>query len=158
MKKLLFFLLLCPLFLTSQSTDTAKVVTLEELQARFNNDTGHLTVYNFWATWCRPCVAELPNFEKLQEYAGDDIEVVLVSIDAKSSREKTLLPFIRKNNLHCEVLVLDGKPTQYIDKISPDWGGSIPATLIVWPEKNIYLFKEQEFTFEELKSIIDKLL
>ena len=53
---------------------------------------GKVVVMNIWATWCAPCVAEMPTLAKLQAaYAGKDVEVVAVSIDSETSATKARL-------------------------------------------------------------------
>jgi thiol-disulfide isomerase/thioredoxin len=144
---------------TTPPVPSVRVLSIDQLEEAFRHGGDTLTVYNFWATWCRPCVAELPAFERLgEEYRDRPVRVVLVSLDFVSEREKTLIPFLQKKDIRSPVWLLDGKPTLYIDRISRAWGGSIPATLFVRPSKRTYLFKEQEFAFDELKHVVDELL
>lgn len=155
------FLLLATTGLFAQQTDTPKVRVLKiaELEQAFRQGGDTLTVYNFWATWCRPCVAELPYFEKLNESAsGRPLRVVLVSLDFRSELDKSLIPFLKKNGIKSTVWLLEGKPVEFIDRISRAWSGSIPASLFVRPSRKTYVFKEQDFTLEELNAIVNELL
>ncbi|HMQ49244.1 MAG TPA: TlpA family protein disulfide reductase [Saprospiraceae bacterium] len=118
-----------------------------------------LYVVNFWATWCKPCVEELPYFEQItQDFAGEKVKVVLVSLDFPNQIESKLIPFVEKNNLQSEVVVLlDGRYNDWIDKVSPEWSGAIPATLIY--RQNQRQFAGSKFaSYEELKSLITSLL
>jgi thiol-disulfide isomerase/thioredoxin len=64
---------------------------------RVANFQGKVVVLNLWATWCAPCVAEMPTLAKLQaSYAGKPVEVVAVSVDSASALEKARL-FIGKH-------------------------------------------------------------
>ncbi|MEZ4960308.1 MAG: redoxin domain-containing protein [Saprospiraceae bacterium] len=107
-------------------------MTFEEFEPyiRFANDTTY--VINFWATWCKPCVAELPYFEKLiQAYHDQPVKVYLVSMDFPKDIEKKLIPFVRERNLAPSVVALaDMDYNSWIDKVSKDWDGAIPFTLI----------------------------
>ena len=142
-----------------QAQDIPVIEDFATLEARMNQPTDTLVVYNFWATWCRPCVAELPYFEKLnQEYAEKKVKVVLVSLDIESMGAN-LPVFVQRLGLQSEVVHLtDGKQNDWIPKINESWGGAIPATLIKMPEKDIHAFKAQSFTYEELKIWVDELL
>ncbi len=97
---------------------------------RYNNDTTY--VINFWATWCKPCVEELPYFQALHKaYEGQPVKVVLVSLDFPQKLESKLVPFVEARNLQpLVVALLDGRYNDWIDKVSPEWTGAIPATLI----------------------------
>lgn len=116
------------------------------------NDTTY--VVNFWATWCAPCVAELPNFEKLNaEYKSKKVKVLLVSLDFKRQVETSLLPFIKNKNIQSQVVHLsDPDANAWISKVDSAWSGAIPATVIY--DKHKRNFYEQSFTYEQLQKEI----
>lgn len=116
------------------------------------NDTTY--VVNFWATWCVPCVEELPNFEKVNSiYKDKKVKVLLVSIDFPKMAESKLIPFIKTHNLQSEVVLLnDPDANSWINKVDPSWSGAIPATVIY--KKGKRKFYEKSFTFEELEKEI----
>ncbi len=117
------------------------------------NDTTYIV--NFWATWCGPCVKELPYIEQLHEaYPEGKISVILVSLDFPKQIESKLLPFIEKNKLKSKVVVLtDGAYNSWIDKVHTDWDGAIPVTLVYNAEKR-HFTKKEFHNFEELNSIV----
>lgn len=117
-----------------------------------NNDTTY--VVNFWATWCVPCVAELPNFEKINaKYKQDKIKVILVSLDMAKMIETKLLPFIKDKQIKSQVLLLrDPDADSWIPKVDPAWSGAIPATVIY--NKHSRRFYEKSFTYDELEKEI----
>ena len=121
------------------------------------NDTTY--VINFWATWCAPCVKELPYFEELnQKYEDKKVKVILVSQDFSKQLETKLKPFLEKNKLQSEVLVLiDPDANSWIDKVNPVWSGAIPATVVYKSDKNEFYEKSFE-NFEELEEIITPFL
>lgn len=123
-----------------------------------NIEDGKTYVVNFWATWCAPCVKELPYFEKLGEnYNNKDVKVILISLDFPKHFESNLKPFIKKNDLQSRVLVLDDSDMNaWIPRVNENWEGAIPATLIYNKDKRE--FYEQSFNYEELKTEVDKFL
>ena len=107
---------------------------------------GKVVVINFWATWCVPCVKELPNFEKLNdEYKNENLKVLLVNLDYKSKLNSSVLPFIKKNRIKNEVFMLnEPDPEVYINRIDPSWSGALPATLMLKDKRR--KFFEKDFT------------
>lgn len=95
-----------------------------------SNDTTY--VLNFWATWCKPCMEELPFFEKLiPAVAGKPVKVVLVSMDFPKDYQRKLLPFVLQRNLQKNVVALgDLDYDAWIEKVSGQWDGAIPFTLV----------------------------
>lgn len=115
-----------------------------------DNDTTY--VVNFWATWCVPCIEELPYFEKLNsEYKNEKVKVILVSLDMSKQIESRLIPFIQKKGLQSKVLLLnDPDANSWIEKVDKSWSGAIPATVIYKKDKK--RFYERSFTYEELEN------
>lgn len=148
---LLFFLV----GITKIAAAQVKLLTLNQLESRINKASDTVYVVNFWATWCAPCVKELPNFEQLgKQYQNQPLKVILVSLDFKSKLDKVVKPFVKRNKLKSELYLLDEKSEQdYIDKISKNWSGSLPATLIINNKKKTRNFYEQEFTWEEIEKV-----
>jgi len=122
------------------------------------NDTTY--VVNFWATWCKPCIAELPNFEKLHAaYKNQKVKVILVSLDMAKQVESNLIPYIKRKRLQSEVVHLkDPDMNTWITKVDANWSGAIPATVIY--NRSQRKFYEQSFTYEalekELKTITNQ--
>jgi thiol-disulfide isomerase/thioredoxin len=143
---------------TSVSAQKPTVYKINELLNRINNDSDTTYVVNFWATWCKPCVAELPEFEKLHLDAKDNnrkTKVLLVSMDFVEELDKKLKDFLAKNKYTCEIVLLDEiNGNDFINKISEKWSGAIPATLIVKPKPQGNEFIEGKVTVECLLAAI----
>src|SRR6187402_3066148 len=123
---------------------------------KIENDTTY--VINFWATWCQPCVAELPNFEKVNAaFNNRKLKVILVSLDMKKQVETALLPFIKRKKLQSEVIFMnDPDANSWISKVDENWSGAIPATVIYNSKKR--QFYEKSFTFDELNNEIKQFI
>jgi len=130
----------------------------DEFEKFLNIKDDQIYVINFWATWCMPCVEELPYFETINAtYKHKGVNVILVSLDKKKEIESRLFPFIEKNDIRSQVIVLNSvNPNKWIDSVDPNWSGAIPITIIY--NKNKREFYEKTFTLEELKNKVEKFL
>ena len=151
MKKALTVLLLA--FALTVGAQEVKIIQLSDLQEKMLYTDANLTIFNFWATWCAPCIKELPYFDQLGS-ESDDIKVYLVSVDFPDQLEK-VKKFVEKRSIKSDVLFLNEKdPDSYMPKVSPRWTGAIPATLFVTDLGKTY-FHEKAFTKEELKNAVN---
>ncbi|MGC6430008.1 MAG: TlpA family protein disulfide reductase [Jejuia sp.] len=140
----------------AQSEVSLEVYDFDGFQKFLNFQDDKVHVINFWATWCGPCVKELPYFEKLNTEYKDDVEVVLVSLDFPHVYDSKLKPFIKKKGLQSKVIALNApNENEWINAIDPSWSGSIPATIIFNKDKS--KFYEKSFTFEELEKEVKQL-
>ncbi|WP_264530407.1 TlpA family protein disulfide reductase [Flavobacterium sp. N502540] len=144
-------------FSVSGYSQSVKLLNIDQLNERIKNGKDSTYVVNFWATWCAPCIKELPHFEKLKaDHKSDKLAVLLVSVDFKSKLNSAVVPFVKRKNLKNEVFLLnESNPQEYIDRIDKDWSGSIPATLFI--KENKRKFIESEFTYEQLLTEYKKL-
>ena len=132
---------------------------IQQLESRINQAGDATIVINFWATWCKPCIEELPCFDELKaQYPGTDMQVLLVSLDFKSQLEKKFLPFLRAHNIKSEVALLaDQDVNSWIPRIYEDWDGAIPATIVLRGSKRKFSLGKFN-SFEELDAFIQPFL
>jgi thiol-disulfide isomerase/thioredoxin len=129
-------------------------VNLSQLQNASQKADDTLYVVNFWATWCKPCVAEMPYFRSADEkFKSQKVKVLFVTLN--SPKELSMVnKFVSDNHVKQDVTLLDaGNPNNWIDKIDSSWSGAIPATAMYKEGKKVF-FREGEFTQQELDSII----
>lgn len=107
---------------------SAKVSEL--LQSK--NDTLYVT--NFFATWCGPCVKEIPHFkEVMDENKGKPVKFTFVNLDDKGDWESEVKPFVEKHNIDKNTILLDGEKLepQFFTNNFKTWAGDfIPFTII----------------------------
>jgi thiol-disulfide isomerase/thioredoxin len=115
-------------------------------------------VVNFWATWCAPCIKEMPHFEKINAlYKEENVEVLLVSLDFPFQYDKKLKPFIKEHDLQSRVVALDDPDMNtWMPKVDESWTGAIPITIIYNRAKR--QFYERSFTYDELETELKQFL
>lgn len=143
---------------TEAAETKVKVMNFEEFKPILNLEEDTVYVINFWATWCGPCIKEIPYFEQLgAKYRESNLKVIMVSLDMPNQVESKLVPFIEKNKMKNEVILLDDPDfNSWIPIVNKEWTGVIPATLIY--SKNFREFYAKEFTITELEEIVKPLL
>ena len=142
----------------TSSNDTIEIVDFDGLYGKIDLSVDKTYVINFWATWCAPCVKELPYFEEVNKQSKDNnTEVILVSLDFPSQIESKLKPYLKKNKIKSKVILLDdSKINTWVPKVSERWDGGIPATLIV--NSSNYNFYPKPFEKEELFTEINNVI
>jgi thiol-disulfide isomerase/thioredoxin len=156
MRKILGILMLFTAFATH--AQKAEVVKLDQLQSLINAKTDNIKVINFWATWCGPCVKEMPLFEKLGQ-ERKDVEVTLVSMDLDLDPDPAKVhKFVARKKIQSKVVILDAKsPNLYIDQIEKSWSGALPATIIINGKTGQRKFVEKELHEGELEKLIAEI-
>jgi thiol-disulfide isomerase/thioredoxin len=154
---LLFSILLIWKTSNSQVSNEKKiqVVNFEQLQPYLNKSNDTIYLVNFWATWCAPCIKELPAINSVeQKYFNSKFKVLLVSLDFSKDLSGRLEPFVKSKNITSDVVLLnDPDQNRWIDKVDPGWTGEIPFTVIYG--KRFREFYPRTLTFAELDSIIN---
>lgn len=142
----------------SASAQNAEMVKIEDLQKMVEGKSDKIQVLNFWATWCAPCIKELPLFEQVHA-TRNDVEVRLVSIDLDlDPNPDKVYRFVARKKLQSDVYILDERdPNSWIDKIDKSWSGAIPATLIVNLITGKRKFVERELKEGELNELIESV-
>ncbi|MFT5669066.1 MAG: thiol-disulfide isomerase/thioredoxin [Vicingaceae bacterium] len=143
-----------PIEVVEEDDVRVEVYDYEHILPFLERKNGKVNVINFWATWCVPCVAELPIFEQLKE-EDSEVTVSLISLDFVKQIPSSLIPFIKENELKSDVIVLnDSKSNEWIRKIDEDWSGAIPATIIYNETQSAFF--ERSFTYPELNKEVQK--
>jgi thiol-disulfide isomerase/thioredoxin len=156
MKHLLWIFAALLLLASGKEIPRPQSIKADGILSRIKAGADTTYIVNFWATWCAPCVKELPEFEKLDStYKNKPVKVLLVSLDFENQVQTKLIPFIEKRKLQSEVLLLNEVyDNEWIPKIDAKWQGNIPATLIVHSGKPFSTFLPRSTTFAELDSLV----
>ena len=138
-----------------------KIVRFADLEAVMKKNDDKLYVVNFWATWCRPCVLELPEFMEVNDAYRNNprFKMILVSLDVAKEAETTVRAFLEKRKMDVDVYLLDDnkRMNEWIPAIDKNWSGAIPATVFYRNGEKVE-FIENQIQKSELEQIINKYL
>ena len=142
----------------SNNQDAFKgIIKFEEYENLISKKDNTLYVVNFWASWCAPCVEELPDFMEINQQFRHrkDFKMVLISLDNQSDLESTVRPFLKEHNISSDVYLLDDikRMNYWMPKVDRNWKGSIPATVFYKNGKKLQFIEKQLHQKELLETI-----
>jgi thiol-disulfide isomerase/thioredoxin len=153
--RIFFLVMVCFSPAVSQQVE---IIKFPELRDLINSQEPDVHVINFWATWCGPCVKELPQFEALHQKNKPGLKVTLISLDF-ADRVDRVARFLHRKKMTANTLLLDEiDGNTWIDKVEPAWSGAIPATLILDHRTGKRKFIEKELKDGELESLIEEFI
>jgi thiol-disulfide isomerase/thioredoxin len=162
--RLLAVFLLIQFYSYSQAQDWTRddisiYKTFDEFEHILHQDNDTTYLINFWATWCSPCVAELPYIDAMHDkYKNEKFKSILVSLDFEKQIDSRLIPFLNKNKIQSDIIVLlDGKSSRWIDKVDNEWSGAIPITIVYNNNKRAF-YEKQFHSEEEMIELIDPFI
>ncbi len=122
------------------------------------NDTVY--VVNFWATFCKPCIEEIPHFLRLAEkYKSQKVKLLLVSLDLPAYYPAKIASFAKKNNYNTNIVWLnETNADHFCPMIDQKWSGAIPSTIIVNNSNGYRKFKEEEMSAVELERSLQEAI
>ena len=142
------------------NSQSFEIVKFDKVESVLNSKNDTLYVLNFWATWCQPCVKELPYFDEMNaKYKNEKVKIILISMDFKSDVEARLIPFLEKRKMNSTVWFLDEtNQNEFIPKVEDGWSGAIPFTIMVRGADMYRYWKEGKLSLKDLDKLIGENL
>jgi thiol-disulfide isomerase/thioredoxin len=146
---LIIAMILLNLVAVAQGVRKIKADELEKII----KESKHPLIVNFWATWCQPCIEEIPYFlDEAKKYRKDSLSILLVSLDFKEEFPEAIDKFMEKRKFKAPAAWLDETNADYFcPKVDPKWQGAIPATLFINNTTGYRKFYEEKVSHEDLK-------
>lgn len=127
-----------------------ELIDLEGNRKNFNQSEGKVTIVNFWATWCPPCIAEMPSFQKLYDDYEGKIDFYFVS----SEETEVLENFVSKKTYNFPVFrPASAVPEKLLNK-------SLPTTYVISKKGKIIIEKEgaADWNSSDFRNLLEKEL
>ncbi|MFN2438075.1 MAG: TlpA family protein disulfide reductase [Chitinophagaceae bacterium] len=153
---LLFLLALSTTLINAQEIKKWK---LNDLEAAIKN-SDKPTILNFWATFCKPCIEELPYFQKAaKKYDSAGVQLILVSLDLPEAYPKKINAFAAKNKILAPIVFLDETNADlFCPAVDAKWSGAIPASLFINNKTGYRKFFEDQLSKEQVEKEIISML
>jgi thiol-disulfide isomerase/thioredoxin len=111
-----------------------KPIDLAGVAALARNDGKKLRLVNLWATWCGPCVAELPEFVTINRmYRGRPFELVTISLDEPDQHAQALEVLSKNHVAATNYILASDDRDAFAEALDREWPGPVPYTLLIAP-------------------------
>lgn len=98
-----------------------------DLKQRIHRNKGKVVIVNLWATWCAPCMEELPDLARFyRNYRKQGVEMIGVSLDDVETADQTVPPVLRRHNVRYPVVVMAQDYDEFADQFDKAWRGEVP--------------------------------
>lgn len=145
-------------FSLAASSQEIRKWQLKELDSAIVN-AEQPTIFNFWATFCKPCLAEMPHFQSLAEkYSVAGLQLVFVSLDLPDDYSRIPGVLKRFNITAPAVFLNETNADEFCPVVDKAWTGAIPATLLINNKSEYRAFFEEEMSKEKLEQLIIEML
>jgi len=141
----------------SWATEEVSIESIDDagLKQLLKNDTKKLKLINVWATWCGPCVAEMPDFLNINRmYRNRDFEFVTICADKPDRKDKALATLKRLQASSKNYIYNSDDIYKLIELVDPKWQGALPYTLLVEPNGKIVYQKQGAINPLKMKTLI----
>ncbi|MEP6713731.1 MAG: TlpA disulfide reductase family protein [Ferruginibacter sp.] len=133
---------------------------ITEVEKYISADSSDVLVISFWATFCKPCVAEIPSFINLtNKYKSSHVKLLLISLDLPSYYPAKISKFAKQHNFNANIAWLNETDADYFcPKLDSNWSGAIPATLIINTKTGYRKFFEEEIAAKDFEKELEKAM
>ncbi|MFT3675023.1 MAG: TlpA disulfide reductase family protein [Chitinophagaceae bacterium] len=127
-------------------------VKITELESVIKQSQRPLVV-NFWATYCKPCLEEMPGLvNAAEQYSKDSVQLILVSLDLEEDYPDKVNSFAKRFKVKGSLYWLDEYDADYFcPRVDSAWSGAIPATLFVNNKTGYRSFQERALTASQVQ-------
>lgn len=150
--------IVCFFISSSVSAQSIPRWKLADLEAAMNN-ADKPTIINFWATFCKPCIEEIPYFQQvLKHYDTSKVRLILVSLDLPEAY-KNIPAFAKKRKITAPIVYLNETNADiFCPRVDPSWSGTIPASIFINNKAGYRKFFEDQLTRKEFTKQVELLL
>jgi len=139
-------------------TPSIQEATHDEIKQAIAEQGAKVTVVNFWATWCVPCIEEFPDLLRLErDFSDQGVDVVFVSADFPEDKPAAQ-SFLAERNVTQTTYLKQGNTTEFVNAFHSEWTGAIPATFIYDADGTLVEFIEGKANYEALRQHVTELL
>ncbi|MGE0129201.1 MAG: TlpA family protein disulfide reductase [Blastocatellales bacterium] len=139
---------------------TVEATSADEFRQLIAHQRGNVILVNFWATWCAPCVKEIPEIVKLQEkYKERGLRVIAVSMDEPEELETSVRPFVKKRFPNfISYLCKESDHDKFASVIDPAWAEILPTNFLLDRDGKLKATLTGGKSYEEFEAAITPLL
>jgi thiol-disulfide isomerase/thioredoxin len=157
--KKLFLVITVAFMMNAAQAQQIPIWKLQDMKDAISN-AEQPTIFNFWATFCKPCLEEMPYFQELsKKYEKEGVRLILVSLDMKDAYPKKIQSVASKFKIASPITFLDETNADlFCPAVDSSWSGAIPASLFINNKTGYRKFFEDQLSKETLEKEIREMI
>ncbi len=136
-------------------------ITFPELEQIMHRDSGKVVFVNLWATWCKPCMVEMPALLRLKKtFSKKKFTLILLSTDDADDLERDVRPMLRKMGVGFTTYIVKDSPEPFMIAMNPKWNGAIglPMTYVYDTRGALVDMMLGSHEYEDFKDAVTKAM
>lgn len=140
----------------ASADDAVQQISPEDLESILANERGNIVILNLWATWCAPCLVEIPDLQKVEADLEDsNVTLIGLSVDEPTFNTDQIAKMRDRRFPGFRTYARDNRDTDYlVSVVDPAWNEVVPTTYIIDRTGSVQSRIQGKKSFEEFKAAV----
>ncbi len=144
----------------AQAESAIEQISPDDLKTILQAEQGNVVVLNLWATWCAPCLVEIPDLQKLEaDIADQNVSLIGISVDEPRGSTRHIEDMRDRRFPGFRTYARDNRDTDYlVSVVDPAWNEVVPTTYIIGRDGSVHTRIQGKKSLDEFKAAVSAVM